>query len=193
MRGHHFSWFCLLVFVFLFQGLSPIDIFAAGPRTLMVGVAKVDVTPTEPVVLAGYGGRTKPFDQIDSRIWARACVIGMKKPIALLVLDNCGVPQSVTNLVAEGLAEHGISKDRLMVAATHTHNAPSLVGYAPIVWAGRTSVAEDQASAKYTRLVVQNMVHAIIKALANREPMYLEWGRGRVTFGGNRRVMQDAG
>ncbi len=56
MRGYHFSLFCLLVFVFLFQGLSPIDIFAAGPRTLMVGVAKVDVTPTEPVVLAGYGG-----------------------------------------------------------------------------------------------------------------------------------------
>ena len=193
MRSSHFKWFCLSLFSLLLLGLLSSETCAANPRTVMVGVAKVDVTPVEPLVLAGYGGRTKPFEEIDSRIWARACVIGMKKPIALLVLDNCGVPQSVTNLVAEGLAEHGISKDRLMIAATHTHNAPSLVGYAPIVWAGRTSVAEDQASAKYTRFVVQNMVHAIIKALANREPMLLEWGRGHVTFGGNRRVMQDAG
>ena len=193
MRGCYLNWFFLSMVVLLFQCFSPIDMLAASPRTFRVGVAKVDVTPTEPVVLAGYGGRTKPFEQIDTQLWARACVIGMKNPVALLVLDNCGVPQSVTDLVAEGVAEHGISKDRLMIAATHTHCAPSLVGYAPIVWAGRTTDAEDQASARYTRFVVQKMVLAIIEALANREPMFLEWGRGRVTFGGNRRVIQDAG
>ncbi len=159
----------------------------------MVGVAKVDVTPSEPVVLAGYGGRSTPFEQLDTRLWARACVIGTEKPIALLVLDNCGIPQNVTDLVAEEIGKHGISKERLLLAATHTHNAPALVGYAPIVWAGRTTAAQDAASLKYTQFVVEKIVRAITDALRDREPTFLEWGRGRVTFGGNRRVIQEAG
>jgi neutral ceramidase len=193
MRGGPSRWRSLSVFVFLFQGWLSIETLATSPRPLMVGVAKVNVTPTQPVVLAGYGARTKPFEEIETQLWARVCVIGMEKPVALLVLDNCGVPQSVTDRVADRVGRHGISKDCLMIAATHTHNAPSLVGYAPIVWAGRTSVAEDEASAEYTRFVVQKMELAIVEALKNREPMFLEWARGRVTFGGNRRVIQNAG
>lgn len=174
-------------------GLLSVDAFAISPRAVRVGTAKVDVTPTRPVVLAGYGGRTKPFDQIDTQLWARACVIGTNNPIAFLVVDNCGVPKAVKDRVAERVAKHGISQDRLIIAATHTHNAPSLVGYAPIVWAGRTSPQEDAASEQYTQFAVEQMVKAIVVALGNREPMLLEWGRGRVTFGGNRRVMQDSG
>lgn len=165
---------------------------AKNAQSLMVGVSKVDVTPTQPVVLAGYGGRTQPFEGIDTKLWARALVIGAEKPMVFVVLDNCGVPQSVTKQLAERLATHGIAKDRLMVAATHTHNAPSLLGYAPIVWAGRTSEAEKLAMVRYTLFAVEQMETAILQALNDRQPMSLEWGRGRVTFGGNRRVLEDA-
>ncbi|MDE0569866.1 MAG: hypothetical protein OSB44_04245, partial [Verrucomicrobiales bacterium] len=58
---------------------------------VQVGVAKIDVTPREPVVLAGYGGRTKEFDGIDTSLWARCLVIGKNEPAVIVVVDNCGV------------------------------------------------------------------------------------------------------
>jgi len=66
-------------------------VFAADQPNILVGVAKVDVTPTVPVVLAGYGGRTPEYEGIDDKLWARALVIGDRQPVAVVALDNCGV------------------------------------------------------------------------------------------------------
>ena len=55
-------------------------------RLVPVGAAKVDVTPAHPVVLAGYGGRTTELEGIDTRLWARAMVIGKEKPVAIVFL-----------------------------------------------------------------------------------------------------------
>ena len=159
--------------------------------TVSVGVAKVDVTPKGPVLLAGYGGRTTEHQGVDRPLWARALVIGDEKRVAVLALDNCGVPQEVTNRLAKRLAKHGISPDRLVVAATHTHNAPTLVGYAAVVWMGRTTPEQDRRVAEYTEFVIDKMEEAVLAALDRREPMQLEWAQGRATFGGNRRVIRD--
>ena len=156
-----------------------------------VGVAKVDVTPKGPVLLAGYGGRTTEHQGVDTPLWARALVIGDEKRVAVVALDNCGVPQEVTNRLAKRLGKHGISSDRLVVAATHTHNAPTLVGYATVVWAGRTTPEQDRRVAEYTEFVIDKMEEAVLAALDRRKPMQLEWAQGRATFGGNRRGIRD--
>jgi neutral ceramidase len=160
---------------------------------VMVGVAKVDVTPTRPVVLAGYGGRTTEYDGIDTKLWARAMVIGDVHPVAIVVLDNCGIPADVTSPLAKRLSKRGLSADRIIVAATHTHNAPTLVGYANVVWAGRTTPTQEKRIAEYTALAIDRMEQAVVTAIGNREPMQLEWAQGRVNFGGNRRVLSAAG
>jgi len=125
--------------VLLLSAIISAPLFADGSPPVQVGVAKVDVTPRGPVVLAGYGGRTTEHEGIDTRLWARAIVIGDAQPVAMVVLDNSGVPGDVSAQLARRLAQYDISADRLVVAATHTHNAPTLVGYASIVWAGRTT------------------------------------------------------
>ena len=162
-----------------------------GASTVSVGVSKVDVTPDMPVLLAGYGGRTTEHEGIDTSLWARAMVIGDKNPVAIVVLDNCGISQIVTDRLAERLAKHGLNADQLVVAATHTHNAPTLIGYAPIVWKGRTTKEQDDRVQSYTRFVIEKMTQAVVGALAKREPMSLEWALGRATFGGNRRVISN--
>jgi hypothetical protein len=166
------------------------DVFANSPPDILVGAAKIDVTPKVPVVLAGYGGRSKVFEGIDTKLWARAMVIGDKKPVAIVAIDNCGVPRSATLRLVKRLSKHGITADRLVVAATHTHNAPNLVDYAPILWQGRTTPEQDRRTAQYTTFAIEQMEKAVVKALGNRRPMSLEWAQGRVTFGGNRRVVQ---
>ncbi|MBG89911.1 MAG: hypothetical protein CMO80_23855 [Verrucomicrobiales bacterium] len=156
-----------------------------------VGVAKVDVTPKEPVVLAGYGSRKTEFESIDTKLWARAMVFGDKQPIAIVALDNCGVPMSVTLRLAARLRNHGIERERLVVAATHTHNAPNLPGNAPLLWAGRTTPEMDRRSSDYTTFAIEQMEAAVVAALENRRPRRLEWAKGRASFGGNRRLLKN--
>ena len=50
----------------------------------------------------------------------------------------------------------------------------------------------QQATKHYTQFAVQQMELAVVTALANQEAMTLRWGRGRVTFGGNRRVLANS-
>ena len=157
--------------------------------TVPVGVSKVDVTPTHPVLLAGYGGRTTEHEGVDTPLWARAMVIGQTKPAVIVVLDNCGVTQAIKDRLAKRLAKSGVAADRLVVATTQTHNAPTLVGYAPIVWKGRTTPEQDKRVEAYTQFAIDQMERAVAEALARREPMTLEWTQGRATFGGNRRVI----
>ncbi len=165
-------------------------LFAAESR-IRIGVAKVDVTPTTPVVMAGYGSRSREFEGIDTKLWARAMVIGDSHPAAIVVIDNCGVTRGVTEQLASRVKKLGIGPDRLIVAATHTHNAPNLVGYASILWKGRTTPEQDKSTAEYTTFAIRQMESAIAKALADREPMTLGWAQGRATFGGNRRVLKN--
>ena len=179
-----------IVALFCALGCFGAEVYAQSPADVLVGAAKVDVTPKVPVVLAGYGSRTKVFEGIDTKLWARAMVIGETKPVAIVVIDNCGVPRSATDRLAKRLSKHGIASDRLIVAATHTHNAPNLTGYAPILWQGRTTPQQDRLTAKYTSFAISQMEKAVVQALGSRRPMSLEWAQGRVTFGGNRRVLQ---
>lgn len=165
---------------------------AASPASLIkVGAAKIDVTPREPLLLAGYGSRTTEFTEIQTKLWARAMVIGGKDPVAIVALDNCGVPMSITLRLAARLRKHGITRERLVVTATHTHNAPNLPGNAPILWAGRSTPEQDQRSADYATFAIEQMAAAVVAALEQRRPLRLEWAKGRVRFGGNRRRLRD--
>src|ERR1043166_2030647 len=40
-----------------------------------VGVAEVKVTPEMPVVMSGYGGRTKPFEKVAADLYVKAMVL----------------------------------------------------------------------------------------------------------------------
>ena len=164
---------------------------AATPPRIPVGVAKMDVTPREPVVLAGYGSRKTEFESVETKLWARAMVFGDKQPTVIVVLDNCGVPLNVTMRLAARLRQLGVARERLVVAATHTHNAPNLPGNAPLLWAGRTTPEMDQRSTNYTTYAIKQMEAAVVAALKNRQPMRLEWAKGRATFGGNRRLLKN--
>ena len=171
-----------------------VSIFPAAPAfsgaPLTVGAAKVDVTPTHPVILAGYGSRTKEHEGVDTKIWARALAIGAKDPAVIVAVDNCGIPASVTRVVAGKLQKsHGIKPENLVLAVTHTHNAPSLRGYAVVVWGGRATDAQKANMNKYTDWLIERIVEVAIAALEARRPASLFWGMGRAGFGGNRRIL----
>ncbi len=164
----------------------------AIPNEVPVGVAKIDITPTHPTVLAGYGGRTTEHDGVDRRIFARALAIGGERPVLLLAVENCGVPASLTEVIKARLKKKaGVDPSHVAIASTHTHSAPNLVGYARILWADRTTPEQAERQQRYTDWFAEKVVEAGVRALAARSPATLAWTQGRVEFGGNRRIMVD--
>src|SRR5881396_1855989 len=63
---------------------------------LDAGVARVDVTPPEPIRLTGYGNRKTNNVGIEQKLWAKALALGSDRegPALLLTLDNCGIAES---------------------------------------------------------------------------------------------------
>ena len=165
-------------------------LFGAELLAIDVGVAKVDVTPSHPVVLAGFGGRTKEHEGIDTRIWARALAIGGSTPVLLIAVDNCGVPDEMTALVGRRLAaESDMDADRLVICSTHTHSAPALPGYAAVLWGGRLTEPQLANKNRYAMWLADRLVEVGLAALKSRRAASLEWAMGDVGFGGNRRVL----
>ena len=174
---------CLIAFCAASFGA---DVLA--PQVYSVGVSKVDVTPSYPVRLHGFGFRRTESEGVKQRIWVKALAIGDKDPFVLVTADNLGVPRRMTESVAAKLAPNGVARERLCICATHTHTAPMLVGIAPTIF-GMDLKPEEQAHVEqYTKEFEQAVVRAAEAALADRKPSILTWGVGSLGFSINRRT-----
>ena len=156
-----------------------------------VGVAKADITPSFPVILAGYGGRQGGHEGVDTSIWARAMAIGEEIPLVVVAVDNCGVPATIVEKVAARVATTtNLPRSHLVVCSTHTHTAPALTDYAVVLW-GEFATEEQLADAAvYTNWLTDKLVEIALKAIENRQRAHLAFGQGIVTFGGNRRHVE---
>ncbi len=161
------------------------------PPAHVAGAAKIDITPEHPILLAGYGHRTIEHEGVDDRLWARALVIGAEDPVLLIAVDNAGVPATLVAKVAAALLSDGVRREHLAVSSTHTHTAPNLVGFAPVMWDERMTVEEEAHVHRYTAWLTERLIEVARTALKNRRPAHLAWAQGSVTFGGNRRVIED--
>lgn len=160
-----------------------------------IGAAKVDITPDYPVRLSGYGSRKKESEGVAQRLWAKALAIGGDDgagPALLVTFDNCGLTAEIRATVAKALEERaGVKSERLVIAVSHTHNAPCLTNWAPFLF-GEAIPAEHQARIdRYTRELTEKVIQVALDALRARRPARLAWGQGSVGFAANRRVLKD--
>lgn len=170
---------------------------------LPIGAAIVDITPDYPVRLSGYGNRTQETDVVASKIHARALAIGganvaagdsaaniLDNPLSiLLTVDNCGVPENVTEAVFKLLTEKfNITRERFAVSSSHSHSAPWLRGFAPNIL---TDVPEAHAKhlADYEARLIEQLVQVATDGINNRRLGQLSIGHGTLDFAINRRLM----
>lgn len=175
-------------------GLAATPLSAADePAPTPVGVAQVDITPTTPIRLNGYGSRTTESEGVAGRLRAKALAIGGDGdpgPVVLLTVDNLGVPGRITDEVARRL-KGKVAPDRLTVCSSHAHTGPCLSGITPYIFGAAPPVAEMAHIDAYTRELTDKLVAVAEAALADRKPGRLAWGRGRAGFAANRRVLKD--
>ncbi len=160
-------------------------------NVIQVGVAEVDITPDYPIRLNGYGSRRTESDGIIQQIWAKALAIGSDAddPVVLVTVENCGLPDELTEEVSDRIKEKtGISRAHFAVCFTHTHSAPCLTNAAPFLFSSDIPPDQQKTIDRYTAQFKDWMEAVVLEALANREPSRLRWSIGELSFAKNRRT-----
>ncbi len=158
---------------------------------IRVGVAEVDITPDYPIRLSGYGSRRTESDGIIQRIWAKALAIGSDAdgPVVLVTVENCGLPDELTEEVSHRVREKtGVSRANFVTCFTHTHSAPCLTNAAAFLFSSDIPSHQQQTIDRYTDQLKNWMEAVALEALANREPSKLTWSIGELGFAKNRRT-----
>ena len=156
-----------------------------------VGLASVDITPSEPIRLSGYRVRSKPTNETAQKLRANAIAFGEKdSPALLLTVDLVGITRTITDRLAERLekAETGVTRERLAVCVTHTHSGPFVKGNLPHIFGKPIPTAHQEAIDRYAVELEEKLLEVSLAALRDRSPARLSWSRGKATFAANRRV-----
>ena len=134
----------------------------------LAGFGRVDITPQESVPLAGYGNTAKRyFRNIRDRVIGNCVAVTDEENSTVLLfdVDLLVMDEPVLGRVRAGILEqYGIPDDRVMICATHTHSGPD-------IWNTR-----EAAIVRYHDLLVERLIEAAGKALADRKPSQLYYG-----------------
>ena len=140
---------------------------SAGPAaaaTLKAGIARVSINPMEdkiPTPLGGYGAREgKPATGTLDTIYGKVILfeLGGQKS-ALITVDMCTVPLCVAEETLKKAGIEGLTLERLLISASHTH--AGLEGYS----LDRRNVANNPHIGVFSEPVLNFVTDRLAKAL----------------------------
>ncbi|TDE11950.1 neutral/alkaline non-lysosomal ceramidase N-terminal domain-containing protein [Dyadobacter psychrotolerans] len=141
-------------------------------ESFKVGWSKINITPSSPTPMAGYGNRRgRPYVSVHDSVYVRAMVIdnGITQA-AIIAADLLIIPPTVTKILQAKLTENEISFDKVFFGATHSHN--SVGGWG-------TGISGLFFSGKYDQKSVDKIADAIFQAIvqakAKLEPARLTY------------------
>ena len=138
-------------------GLAAVTItaMAGDAPSLRAGAAAVDITPQEFSMNLPGGFRGNPAEVAHDPLHARALVLDDgTTTLAMVVVDNLGVAREAADEAWAIATERcGIPPEKILVASTHTHSAPS------------SNVKEGQpAAVAYRKLLIEGIAESIVLA-----------------------------
>ncbi|HLV01645.1 MAG TPA: neutral/alkaline non-lysosomal ceramidase N-terminal domain-containing protein [Acidobacteriota bacterium] len=180
---YRFRTFFLILF-----GCLVLSSSSLAQSTWKAGTARVDITPTESIWLAGYGARDRPSSGVLQNIFAKALALQDQDGLTfvLVTADILGFTAEMSETIAERVQTlHGLSRERLILNASHTHSAP-VTGN--LLWPAYSLGPEHvPAIERYTSRLLDQIVEMIGVSLSNLEPVELHFGQGLAGFAVNRR------
>lgn len=148
---------------------------------LMAGAAKVNVTPTSPCHLAGYGGRDHEHEGVHDPIFVRAIYVqGDDSEALILSGDILWYHEAfLPRLLDELEKQVGVPRGNVFSFGTHTHSAPAMAG--------------ERANRQWVSTLEASVLSAAALAKMRSEDVVLTEGRGTCGIGINRREQLEDG
>ncbi len=147
--------------------VSAADVPTSSENVFRAGAYAIDVSPEKlPAVVNGYTFE-RIVDVVHDPLHARCLVLddGTTR-VAIVVVDICVMPRGLIDR-AKGLAQKltGIPAERILISATHTHSAPSVM---PALGSG--------ADPDYVKYLPGRIAEGIRLAAENLAPAQIGWG-----------------
>lgn len=166
-------------------------ITAAGfASELHIGAATVDITPDQPIALAGQM-HTRVSTKAETPIVVSALALESRdgdKSLDQAIMISCDVVairDGVIQMVREAAKDKipGFDLNKLILNATHTHTGP-------VTLANNYHLEGTPAMdpLKYTEFMVERIVEAAKKSWESRKPGKAGWGQGQAVIAQNRRA-----
>lgn len=152
------------------------------------GVARVVITPREPIWLGGYAARTRPSEGVLMDIWAKALALQDSSGATSLLVsaEILGFTREMSDEIARRVRErHGVPRERLILSATHTHSAP--IAGDLLIPAYPLDAAQKETIRRYTAWLLDQIVDLAGRAIADLAPAQLSFEQGLAGFAVNRR------
>jgi hypothetical protein len=160
-----------------------------------VGAAKVNINPTEPIWLAGYGNRDRPSDGILQDIWVKAAAFQDDTGAVSVITtaDLVGLDTTTVETVSRRVREKfNVPRERLLFNYSHNHSCP-VTGDVLHLYYPLMDAQQRAAVARYTARLYDHYVEVIGKAIQALSPATLEFEQGLAGFAVNRRRARPGG
>lgn len=154
---------------------------SAGPcgfaGQIKAGFAKTDVTPHEPVYMAGYNMRNAPSDGVhgNDKLYVRSLVFDDGSQKVVFIEGDVIIIRETEEFRRRVSAATGIPIEHILLGDAHNHAAPSPTAKAETNWDREFSTA---------------LVATVQKALANLQPVRIAAGQGHSRIAMNRRQVR---
>lgn len=143
--------------------LSPIPLARAEEPVFRAGAAKADISPKKLPAIRNGGFLQKVWNKVADPLYARAVVLDDgEDAMAICVVDSCMLPTDVCDAIKAEVSRRveGLSADRILISATHTHSAPGTMALC-------LGTRKDEA---YTAQMIPQAAGAIVDAHAALRP-----------------------
>jgi|MDTC01.2.fsa_nt_gb hypothetical protein len=131
------------------------------------GASAVDVTPTAFPVIQNGGFLEGQIHLATEKLHARCLTLDDGKTrLAMVIVDSCMIPRTLCDDAKRLAAEKtGLNPGKILIAATHTHSAPSVMDFC----------LGSRADPGYSVFLVEKIVQAIAEAVRRLEPAKAAW------------------
>lgn len=174
--------------------VSLLTSFPSSAQDLQVGLARVIITPKEPVWLSGYSSRTKPAEGKVHDLYAKAVAFRDSdgNRVVLVTLDLGSISELITESVARRCQERfQLPRAGLILNVSHTHCAPEVAAERGVFH--NLPAEEEKKLRGYIDGLQDQLVELVGAALKDLQPARVSYGVGRADFASNRRLPTERG
>jgi len=129
--------------------------------SMKIGYSRIDITPTQPVPLAGYGNTSRRISQNVLSPLCSACIVLTDEAGSTAMLihnDLISSPDWFADPIRQAIEEAtGVPFENIVIHATHTHSAPDIGNKA------------EPGIPPYIEMVKQKLVENAVAAMEDRK------------------------
>jgi neutral ceramidase len=168
------------IFLILAFILVPLILFSQKPGVLKAGFARIDITPSAPVMLYGYASRKTPSEGVHDPLSARIVVFENNgKKVIFISSDLGSYGSDVYPVIRTRLMDkYRLHESEIFLSTIHSHSSPVLT---------LNSETGNPENIKYTEWLTDKLVEGAGQAISNLLPVETGAGAGSSPVGVNRR------